>query len=110
LVLALQLWSDLALQLFGNPENSPPNFAGFKITRVIARPGSCHGNSVLGLFQEMLDHCDHLVGFRREGEVTGIGDHGKLGVWDEVEALNRVLKLDKVAISESDEYRRLDRS
>lgn len=41
---------------------------------------------------------------------SGIREHGKLGVGDEIEALNSMLKLDNIPISERYEHRGFDRS
>jgi len=46
--------------------------------------------------------------FRKQDEVAGGRDHGELGVGDELDGLNGVLKADKIIISEKDENRRLD--
>jgi hypothetical protein len=42
--------------------------------------------------------------------VAGIRDHRKLGVRDELDGFNGVLKANKIVISLNDENRRLDRS
>ena len=56
----------------------------------------------------MLNYWDHSLLFRKHGEVAGIGDHGKLGVGNELEGLNSMLKGDKIVISENDENRYFD--
>ena len=76
--------------------------------RVIAHFGSCNWDFLLGLFQEIPDHRDHSLLFRKQGEVAGIRDHGELGVGDELQGLNGVFNADKIVISQSDEKRRID--
>ena len=58
----------------------------------------------------MFDDWDHPLLFGKQDEVAGIRDHSKLGVGDELEALNGVLSPDKIVISDDDEKRRFDRS
>ena len=68
--------------------------------RVIAHSGSCNWDFLLGLFQEILDHWDHPLWFRKQGEVAGIRNYGELGVGDELQGLNGVLNADKIVISQ----------
>jgi hypothetical protein len=76
---------------------SPVLLSGF--TGVIAGFSSCHWDSLLRLFQKVFDQWDHPLLFRKQREVAGIRDYGKLGVGDELDSFNGVLKADKIAIS-----------
>lgn len=51
----------------------------------------------------MFDHRNHSLWFREQGEVAGVRDHREFRPGDEPEALDGVLKPDKIVISESDE-------
>jgi hypothetical protein len=51
----------------------------------------------------MLDHGDHPLLFREQGEVAGIRDHREFGVGDAPEGFQRVLKPDKIVITESND-------
>ena len=75
---------------------------------MVAGFGGCNGDIHLRLFQEMLDHRDQPFWLRKRGKVTGIRDHCKFGVWDELEGLNGMLNAYKVVISDGDENRRFD--
>src|SRR6516162_8943938 len=46
-------------------------------TGVKAHFGGCNWGGLRGFFQEMLDHSDHPVRFRKQREVAGIRDHGE---------------------------------
>src|SRR5208283_5716184 len=79
-------------------------------TGVIARFSGCNWDVLPGLFQEIFDHSDHLLLFRKQGEVAGVRDHGELGVGDELEGRNGVFQADKIVISQDDKNRRFDGS
>jgi hypothetical protein len=86
--------------------SSPVRLSGF--TGVIARFSDCQWDFLLRFFQEMFDQRDHPLLLRKQGEVAGVRDHGKLAVGNELEGLKRVFKADKIMISYGDENRRFD--
>jgi hypothetical protein len=71
-------------------------------TGVIACFSGSNWDFLRRLLQEMLDHMDDPVWFRMQDEVAGIRDHGELCIGNEPKRLNRMLKANKIVISDGD--------
>ena len=65
---------------------------------MIAHFSVCQRVSLCRLSQEIFDHRDHPLGFRKKDEVAGIRDHGEFSVKDSLRGVGGVLDADTVTL------------